>query len=103
MFFKKRSELNQKALDKARDEILAKGINYFLKLPDYGTGEIVYNDEIYSYGFWKYKIDEQIYHYVMQIDQKAFVGFWYKFLSGIKVENNSNLSRMDSKELSQYD
>ena len=54
MFLKKRNELNQKALDKARDETLAKGINYFLKLPDYGTGEIVYNNEIYSYGFWKY-------------------------------------------------
>ena len=103
MFFKKRNESNQKALDCARDEILEKGINKLFELPDYGSGETAYNNKKYSYAFWKYRIGEDKYHFVMQIDQKAFLFFGYKFLSGLKTEGNSTLHKMNNIELSQYD
>ena len=101
MFFQPRDKENQMALDKARSELISKGIKYILALPDYGNATIEFNNKPYDYVWWNYKFDNTLSHIIFQIDQKTFLGY-YKFLSGIKIVNQS-LYIMTEDELSNYD
>jgi len=101
MLFKPRDEKNQVVLDKIRDEFIDKGIEYILKLSDYGNTMVELNGDKYSYVWWNYKFGNSLSHIIFQIDQKTFLGY-YKFLSGIKILDNS-IYIMTSDELANYD
>ncbi len=103
MIFKFRNRENQQALDLACDELLKKDYEYFIAQPDYGFSEIKLNRNVYRYAWWKWQINDELYHYVLQTDQKAGLGFHYKFLSGVKLTKDKMFSKMTITELAEYD
>lgn len=103
MVFRKRNEKNQEALDRAAKIFSEKSADYLLNLAPYGNGKIEIDGEIFSYGWWRWELSENLNHLVLQINQKAGLGFYNNFLSGVKFDKNGKTSLMTPEELGEYD
>ena len=103
MFFKPRNEKNQEALNKATQELLNTKIEVLLQMPDYGVNTIELDGESFKYAWWKYTFNDELIHIIQQIDQKKGLGFYYKFLSGVKIINKKKILVLTEEETDNYD
>ena len=98
MFFS-RNKNNQAAVDKASQEFSNKGAKYLLALPDYGSSSVELEGNEYSFAWWRWKQEDELVHFVFQIDQKIIASLYYKFLSGFKLTKHGEIQQLESVEL----
>ena len=94
--------LYQSAVDREANRVLSLSIQDFLKVDDYGSIETSADGKKISIGFWHHKFNDSLHHIVFQADRRAFLFFYKKYLSGVKLENGI-VSKLNDKEIGDYD
>ena len=98
-----RDEINKNVVTQAAKDLIAKGQSFISTMSDYGKSQVNIQNENFDCTFWKWKFENGIQHVVFQREQRVALLFRYKFLSGVQIDENGNVSLMSDQDLGRYD
>lgn len=94
--------LYQQAVDEQAQALLIRGADAARAVPDYGSLPVLIHGQAISCGFWHYRLGT-VEHIVFQLQRKLRLGFYRKYLSGVKVTADDKVGLLTSDEVAAYD
>ena len=88
-------ELANRLLDIPRAELLSR--------PNFGTVEIDIKKNKIKVGYWLYEMSNNQHHIIFKACRRVFFFLHKTYISGIVIEANSSVRKMNNDESGEYD